>query len=130
MRTERVGSAVGAVGSVISCSGMFFSWFPGLMGAATASTTGMGMMMGTPAQPPGWAQWATRYSPEILAVSVALMLFGILRAPLAARVVALGGIAMLIVNEVSMEPYFFFPGLALVIAGSVMAARQALLQNA
>lgn len=125
MRAERVGSMAGAVGSVVSCSGMFFAWFPSLMGAVTASTTGMGMMDSPNAHPPAWAQWATRYSPEILGVSILLMAFGVFRASVLARLTVAAGIVLLIVNQVTMEPYFFFPALALAIAGNAIAWRQA-----
>lgn len=125
MKTERIGTVAGTMGTVVSCSAMMFAVFPALLGIVGASaSTSMGMMGTEALSLPGWVPWVTRYSAEILAISMLLMGWGVWRASRLAQALVGLGMVLLIANQVSMTPTLFLPALGFVIAGNVVAWRQ------
>jgi hypothetical protein len=121
---ERAGAVIGVLGTVVSCSAMMFSLFPALLGVVGASASSGTAMMGmgmTTSMPPTWVDFVAHYSALILAVSIGFMVWGIRRSSRAAKMVVALGIIVLIVNELSMTPYLFFPALGLIIGGNAMA---------
>ncbi len=60
----------------------------------------------------------TQCAPEILAVSVVLMIWAVWSLSRVVKVLAGLGMVLLVVNEIHMTPAVFLPALALVLAGN------------
>lgn len=87
------------VGTAVSCSAMMFSLFPALLGTVGAwvssSMPGMPGVASTPTSAlPGWVQLVTQYAPEILAVSVVLMIWAVWSASRVVKVLVGLGIVL------------------------------------
>jgi len=106
----------GAACAVAGCMPMLAALVGGMAGAST----GMAMGMMAPATP-GWITALGSLSWPLLVVSAALLVWSFHRTSPRARTVAYAGVALLVVNQLSMTLWLFLPAMALVAIAFALA---------
>lgn len=126
MRAEWAGRWGGAACAVVGCVPLLFTLVAGT-GAAVASA-GTQMMMTAPVatatlEPPAWVRALGQASWPLLAASVVLIVWSFWRTAPLPRALAYGAAVVLIANRLHMTAWLFFPAMALLAAGFVVAHR-------
>lgn len=112
----------GAACAVAGCMPMLFALVAGVAGATAAQ--GMAMTMSGPmGAQPVWVTDLGTVSWPLLLVSAGLLVWSFARTAPRARAVAYVGVAGLIINQLNMTPWVFFPAMALVVAGFWLGRR-------
>jgi chromate transport protein ChrA len=132
MGTEWAGRWGGAACAVAGCVPLLFTLVAGT-GAAVASASTQ-MMMTTPVatatlEPPAWVRALASASWPLLAAAVVLIVWSFWRTTPLPRALAYAAAAVLIANRLHMTAWLFFPAMALLAAGFVVAQRARRLPN-
>ncbi len=120
MRAEWAGRWVGAACAVAGCTPMLFAAVAGTAGSVGAQGVRLvmgGMAGGMRPMVPGWVVWLGAASWPLLLLSTGLLLWSLWRAPGMGRLLAYGGVALLLINQFHMRLWLFIPALLLLFGG-------------